>query len=111
MVGARAEVRFGRNPRIATSSQQRHLYTTRFCDTGSGQETLQQVPQGQPAVELPGEDLLAQYCSHVRTDGTQPFADVDHHTALETKPLTDAQRQAGASRRMASSMSIAQSRP
>src|SRR5215831_20826218 len=50
------------------------------------------MPQGQPAVELPGEDLLAQYRTHVRTDGTQPFADLDQHTALEAKPLTDAQR-------------------
>jgi len=50
------------------------------------------MPQGQPAVELPSEDLLAQYRTHVRTDGTQPFADLDQHTALETKPLTDAQR-------------------
>src|SRR5215831_10728831 len=49
------------------------------------------MAQGQPAVELPGEDLLAQYLAHVRTDGTQPFADVDmvdtpaHGTAEDAK--------------------------
>jgi len=47
------------------------------------------MAKGQPAVELPGEDLPAQYPADQRTDGTQPFADVEQHAGLETKPLTD----------------------
>src|SRR5215831_11121314 len=50
------------------------------------------MAQGQPAVESPGEDLLAQYPAHERTDGTQPFANVEQHAGLEPKALTDPQR-------------------
>jgi hypothetical protein len=50
------------------------------------------MAQGHPAVELPGEDLLAQYPAHQRADRTQPFANVEQHTAFQTKALTDPQR-------------------
>src|SRR5262249_45204629 len=89
LVDARAEAGLGCRPAIATSSEQRRLDATRSCDAGGGLEALQQMAKGHPAVELAGEDLLAQYPAHKRADRTQPFANVEQHTGFKTKALTD----------------------
>ena len=50
------------------------------------------MTKGHPAVELPGEDLPAQYPPDERSNGTQPFTNVEQRTGVKAKALTDPQR-------------------
>ena len=50
------------------------------------------MAKGQPAVELPGQDLLPQNPADGRTDRTQPYAYIEQLTGLKAKALTDPQR-------------------
>jgi hypothetical protein len=43
------------------------------------------MAEGEPAVEMPGQDLLAQQPADRRTDDAQPFTDVAQRPGFETK--------------------------
>jgi hypothetical protein len=47
------------------------------------------MAEGQPAVELPGKNLAAQYPAHEGTDGTQPFSDVEQRSGFQTKAAAE----------------------